>query len=99
MIKISTGALDRMNIETNPAIIDNIPQKQYLYAIPSDITSLAQRGVLFLDEFPKFGTLVLEVMCQPMDDKVVTISCAKGSLMFNEDVQLDSGRCLRLTVG
>jgi hypothetical protein len=37
-------------------------------------------GVLFLDELPEFGTRVLEVMSQPMEDKVVTISRAKGSL-------------------
>src|SRR5690349_8144580 len=48
---------------------------------PGEI-SLAHRGVFFLDEFPEFGTRVLEVMRQPMEDKVVTISCAKGSLTF-----------------
>lgn len=41
--------------------------------------SFAQRGVLFLDEFPEFGTRVLELMRQPMEDKAVTISRAKGS--------------------
>jgi magnesium chelatase family protein len=44
---------------------------------------LAHRGVLFLDEFPEFGTRVLEVMRQPMEDKVVTISRAKESLTFS----------------
>jgi magnesium chelatase family protein len=50
--------------------------------------SLAHRGVLFLDEFPEFGTRVLEVMRQPMEDKVVTISRAKGSLTFSANFQL-----------
>jgi len=54
---------------------------------PGEI-SLAHRGVLFLDEFPEFGTRVLEVMRQPMEDKVVTISRAKGSLTFAANFQL-----------
>ena len=54
---------------------------------PGEI-SLAHRGILFLDEFPEFGTRVLEVMRQPMEDKVVTISRAKGSLTFSANFQL-----------
>jgi magnesium chelatase family protein len=50
--------------------------------------SLAYRGVLFLDEFPEFGSRMLEVMRQPMEDKVVTISHAKGSLTFPASFQL-----------
>ena len=38
--------------------------------------------MLFLDEVPEFGTRVLEVMRQPMEDKVVTISRAQGTLTF-----------------
>ena len=42
----------------------------------------AHHGVLFLDEVPEFGTRVLEVMRQPMEDKVVTISRAQGTFTF-----------------
>ncbi len=48
---------------------------------PGEI-SLAHHGVLFLDEVPEFGTRVLQVMRQPMEDKVVTISRARGALTF-----------------
>ncbi|HUF38679.1 MAG TPA: YifB family Mg chelatase-like AAA ATPase [Anaerolineales bacterium] len=54
---------------------------------PGEI-SLAHRGVLFLDELPEFGSRVLEVMRQPMEDKVVTISRAQGSLTFPANFQL-----------
>jgi magnesium chelatase family protein len=47
--------------------------------------SLAHLSVLFLDEFPEFGTRVLEVMRQPIEDKVVTISRAKGSFTFPQN--------------
>jgi magnesium chelatase family protein len=50
--------------------------------------SLAHRGVLFLDEFPEFNSRTLEVMRQPIEDKVVTISRAAGSLSFPANFQL-----------
>jgi len=51
------------------------------YPQPGEI-SLAQNGVLFLDELPEFKRTVLEVMRQPMEDRIVTISRARVSVNF-----------------
>jgi len=54
---------------------------------PGEIT-LGHRGVLFLDELPEFGHAVLEVLRQPIEAKVVTISRAQGTVTFPANFML-----------
>jgi len=51
------------------------------WARPGEL-SLAHRGVLFLDELPEFGNTMLDLMRQPLEDGVVSLGRARGTIVF-----------------
>ena len=49
--------------------------------VPGEVT-LSHNGVLFLDEFPEFSKALLEVLRQPLEDRIVTINRVRGSYVY-----------------
>ncbi len=54
---------------------------------PGEI-SLAQNGILFLDELPEFSRDVLEALRQPLEDKIVTVARAHSTYTFPANFSL-----------
>src|ERR1041384_1682044 len=75
-IKILSFAPNSRNSASDVALVGGGTNPQ-----PGEI-SLAHNGVLFLDELPEYKRSVLEVMRQPLEDRIVTISRAKFKVAY-----------------
>lgn len=52
------------------------------------ILSFSHRGIIFLDEMPEFSSETLEVLRQPMEEKVVRVIRSRGSCTYPADFML-----------
>ena len=71
---------------TEAALIGGGPRPK-----PGEV-SLANSGVLFMDEFPEFQRNVIEALRQPMEDKVISVSRVRASYTFPARFMLVSAR-------
>ncbi|MDH4199114.1 MAG: YifB family Mg chelatase-like AAA ATPase [Spirochaetia bacterium] len=55
--------------------------------MPGEV-SLAHNGILFLDELMEFPAATLQALREPMEDRIITVSRAKGSFRFPANFQL-----------
>jgi magnesium chelatase family protein len=53
--------------------------------------SLANHGVLFLDELPEFPRSILESLRQPLEDRQIVITRQKGSIQYPAQVSVVAG--------
>ncbi|MFT7016326.1 MAG: magnesium chelatase family protein [Candidatus Paceibacteria bacterium] len=86
-----SGNLQTLDVMSEPPLRTPHHTSSYVAVVgggtnprPGEIT-MAHRGVLFLDEFPEFDKKVLESLRQPLEDRVVTVSRAKGTVQFPAD--------------
>ena len=68
-------------------LVSNLPAERKAH-VAIDALRAAHCATLFPDGLPKFSERVLEVLRRPLEDKVVTISRATGTLTFPANFML-----------